>query len=66
MFNKFFRLSIHALAAKIQPDKVTKLSDGAKMASFACCISASRVQHISNIFDTRTYEPYLRLVHMGL
>jgi len=43
VFNKFFRLSIHASAAKIQPDKVVH---GAKMAIFASRIcSDPRAAH---------------------
>ena len=49
----FFRLSIYASVAKIQPNKVTKLCDGAKMAIFASFLRlvfpASRVQHISEL-----------------
>ena len=54
-FNNFFRLSIHASAAKIQPDKVV-FSDVAKMAIFLRPIfSASGVQHISDM------QPSIRL-----
>jgi len=48
MFNNFFRLSIHASAAKIQPDK---LCDGAKVAIFASCIcSQPRAAHFRHAF----------------
>jgi len=53
----FFRLSIHALAAKIQPDKV--LCDGAKMAIFLRpVIAASRVQHISDMHSKFALRPH--------
>jgi len=44
MFNNFFRLSIHALVAKIRPDKVVR--DGDFLRSV---FSASRMQHISDM-----------------
>jgi len=48
VFNQFFfRLSIHASAAKIQ----VKLCDGAKMAIFASCIfSELRAAHFRHAF----------------
>jgi len=46
-FNKFFRLSIHASAAKIQPDKVVRWCQ----AIFASCIfSEPRVAHFRHAF----------------
>jgi len=52
MFNSFFRLSIHASAAKIQPDKVVRwCQDGDFLRPI---ISASRVQHISDIHSKFT------------
>ena len=51
LLNKFFfQLSIYALVAKIQPNKVVR---GAQMAIFASFLrpvfAASRVQHISDL-----------------
>jgi len=48
LFNKFFfRFSIHALIAKIQPDKVVRwCGDGDFLRSV---FSASHVQHISDL-----------------
>ena len=53
----FFRLLVHASAAKIQPDKVVRwcqngdLSDGARMAIFASCIfSETRAAHFRHAF----------------
>jgi len=53
LFNKFFRLSIHALVAKIQPDKVVRwCPDGDFLASFLRPVfPASRVQHRARISD---------------
>jgi len=49
LFNKFFRLSIHALVAKIQPDKVVRwCPDGDFLRPV---FSASRMQHISGILN---------------
>ena len=48
MLDKFFPLSIRALIAKIQPDKV-KLCDDDFWRVLASCISASRVQHVSDL-----------------
>ena len=42
-----YRLSIHALAAKIQADKVVRWCQIGNF--FASCISASRLQHISDM-----------------
>jgi len=49
LFNKlFFRLSIHILVAKIQPDK---LCDGVQMAIFVSCISSEpRAAHFRPAF----------------
>ena len=62
LFNKFFRLSIHALIAKTQPDKVVRWSpDGEFFGDFfAFCISANRVQHISDLH----FKFALRLHHV--
>ena len=50
LFNKFFRLSIRALVAKIWP---IKLCDGAQMANFGQFLGpaflASHMQHISDL-----------------
>jgi len=52
MFNIFFRLSIHALIAKIQPDKVVRwFADGEFLAIFAPCIfSELRATHFRHEF----------------
>ena len=60
LFNKFFfRLSIRALVAKIQS---TKLCNGAQMMNFlpffASCISASHVQHISDLHSKFALRPH--------
>ena len=48
VFNKFFfRLSIHALAAKIQPDKVVRWCQNGDF--LHPVFSASRMQHISDM-----------------
>ena len=51
MLNKFlFRLSICALVAKIQPEKfVSWCPDGEFLTMFASYISASHVQHMSDL-----------------
>jgi len=60
MFNNFFRLSIYALVAKMQPDK---LCNGAQMAIFCDflrpVLSASRVQHISDLHFKFVLRPHL-------
>ena len=52
----FFRMSIHVLVAK------TKLWNGAQMATFwrffACCIPASRAQHVSDLHSKFTLKPH--------
>jgi len=47
LFNKFFRLSIHASVVKIQPDKVLRQCLDGKF--LRPVFSASRVQHISDL-----------------
>jgi len=47
MFNKFFRLSIRALAAKTQPDKVVRWCQNGDI--LRPVFLASRVQHISDM-----------------
>jgi len=61
LFNRFFsRLSIHALVAKIGYSP-RKLCNGAQMAnfwrSFATCISASRVQYLSDLHSKFALKP---------
>ena len=51
----FLRLSIQALAAKTQPDKVVRWCQNG---DFASCISASRVQHISDMDSKFTLRPH--------
>jgi len=56
MFHHFFRLSIHALAAKIQPNKVV---DGAKMAIFCVLyFQQGSVQHISDMHSKFALRPH--------
>jgi len=38
LFNKFFRLSIHALTAKIQPDKVARWCADGKFLAIFCVL----------------------------
>jgi len=52
----FFWLSIHASAAKIQPDKVVRWCQNGDF--FASCISASRVQHISDMHSKFALRPH--------
>ena len=56
----FFQLSIHALAAKIQPDKVVRcVCKWRFFASFLCPVfPASRVQHISGLHSKFTLRPH--------
>jgi len=57
VFNKlFFRLSIHASAAKIQSEKVVRWCQNGDF--FASCISASRVQHISDMHSKFALRPH--------
>jgi len=56
MFNKCFPLSIHASAAKIQPDKVVRWCQNGDL--FASCISASLVQHISDMHSKFALKPH--------
>jgi len=60
VLNKFFfRLSIRALVAKTQPDKVVRwCPDGQFLAFFVSCISASRVQHISDLHSKFALRPH--------
>jgi len=56
MFNKFFRLSVYALAAKIQPDKFVRWCQNG---DFLCPVfSASCVQHISDIHSKFALRPH--------
>jgi len=55
---KFFRLSIHALVAKIWPDKFV-LYDGAEIAIFLCPVfAASRMQRISDLHPKFALRPH--------
>jgi len=56
MFNKFF--SDCRYMPQLRRYSPTKLSDGAKMAIFASCISASRVQHISDLHSKFALRPH--------
>jgi len=62
LFNTFFRLSIRALVAKIglQPDKVVRwCADGEFLAIFLRpAFSASRVQHISDLYLKFALRPH--------
>jgi len=51
-FNKFFRLLVHALAAKTQPDKFVRWCQNGDF--LRPVFSASRVQHISDMHSIRT------------
>jgi len=52
----FFRLSIHALAAKIQPDKVVRWCQNGEV--LRPVYSASRVQHISDMHSKFALWPH--------
>jgi len=56
LFNKFFRLSIHASAAKIQPDKVVLRCQNGDF--LRPVFSASRVQHISEVHSKFALRPH--------
>ena len=57
MFNKFFfRLSIHALAAKIQPDKVVRWCQNGDF--LRPVFAASRVPHISDLHSKFALRPH--------
>jgi len=56
MFSKFFRLSIHALAAKIQPDKVVRWYQNGDF--LRPVFSASRVHHIADMRSKFALRPY--------
>ena len=57
MFNKFFfRLSIHASAAKIQPNKVVRWWQNGDF--LRPVFSASRVQHISDMHSKFALRPH--------
>jgi len=57
MFIKFFfRLSIHALAAKIQPGKVVRWCQNRDF--LRPVFSASRVQHISDMHSKFALRPH--------
>ena len=52
----FFRLSIHASAAKIQPDKVVRWCQNGDF--LRPVFSASRVQHISDVHSKFALRPH--------
>ena len=52
----FFRLLIHALAAKIQPDNVVRWCQNGDF--LRPVLSASRVQHISDIYSKFALRPH--------
>jgi len=57
VFNKFFfRLSIHASAVKVQPDKVVRWCQNGKFLHLI--LSASRVQHISDVHSKFALRPH--------
>jgi len=57
MLNKFFfRLSIHASAAKIQPNKVVRWCQNGDV--LRPVFSASRVQHISDMHSKFAPRPH--------
>ena len=56
LFNNFFRLSIHALVPKIQPDKVVRWSQNGHF--LRPVFSASRVQHISDLHSKFALRPH--------
>ena len=56
MFNNFFRLSTHASAAKIQPDKIVRLFQNGDF--LRPVFSASRVQHISDMHSKFALRPH--------
>jgi len=60
LFNHFFRLSINALVAKIQSDKVVQwCRDGDFFASFLRPVfPASRMQHISDMHSKFALRPH--------
>ena len=57
LLNKFFRLSIHALVAKIWPDKVVRWCRDADFGDFfASCISSETRAHVSDLHSKFTLE----------
>jgi len=56
IFNNFFRLSIHALAAKIQPNKVVRWCQNGDF--LRPVFAASRVPHISDLHSKFTLRPH--------
>ena len=56
LFNKFFRLSVHALVAKIQPEKFVRwCRDGDFLRTV---FSASRMQYISDLHSKFALRPH--------
>jgi len=56
MLNNFFRLSIRALAAKIQPDKFVRWCQNGDF--LRPVFSSSRVQHISDMHAKFALRPH--------
>jgi len=56
VFNNFFRLSIHALAAKIQPDKVVRWCQNGDF--LRPVFAASRLPHISDMRSKFALRPH--------
>jgi len=56
MFNNFFRLSIHALAAKIQPEKVVRWCQNGDL--LRPVFAASRVPHILDMHSKFALRPH--------
>jgi len=56
VFDSFFRLSIHALAANIQPDKVVRWCQNGDFLRLV--FSASRVQQISDMHSKFALRPH--------
>ena len=56
MFNKFFSLSIHALAVKILPDKVVRWCQNGDF--LHTVFAVSRVQHVSDMHSKFALRPH--------
>ena len=56
MFNKFFQLSIHASAAKMQPDKVVRWCQNGDI--WRHVFSGSRMQYISDMHSKFALRPH--------
>jgi len=59
LLNKFFRLSIRALVAKIWPDKVVRWCPDGDFGDFLRAVfAASRVQHVSDLHLKFALRPH--------